>query len=197
MAGASGEDGAAQPGDPHGGGWLSQLSSPWIHHSQPSSPSIAASLAALAVQGKLCPSWGWRRKFAVPCPSWETLPFNIILSTWDSDFCSVWDLTAENNQRKTEGRRLLMLYTNTVHHPAWGSTRVDAAAAGGAGAAGRGQKTSTVTRGQHQLQKMWTLLSPPSRTEILLFIRRWWVFSSQCQGQNGLCEKLMWEALPA
>lgn len=146
------------------------------------------------------PPVGQRRTFAVPCPSWETLPCNIILSTWDSDFCSVWDLTAEDKQRKTEGRRLLMLHTNIVHHPVWGSTRVDAATAGGAGAAGSGQKTSIMTRGQRWLQQMWTLLSPPSRAEILLFFRRLCVFSSQCQGQNGntgLCEKVMWEALPA
>lgn len=132
-----------------------------------------------------------RRRFVIPCPSWGTLPFKIILNTWNWDFCNVGELTAEDNQRKTEGGRLLTWHAKIVQH-----VRAETSKGLREGA----QKTSAVARGRHRLQQTWSLLLPPSRTEIPLFVRGWCVFSSQCQGQNGntgLFGKVMWEALPA
>lgn len=220
---ASAQDGAARPRDPPGDGRILHRTSPrsclWettFPAIIPLNPSLSAIVSlnrclsrgamptsACRLVQTLPPRRGCsrarRRRFVIPCPSWATLPFKNILNAWNWDFCNVGELTAEDDQRKTEGGRLLPLHAKIVQHLVWARARAKAPAGGGTLAeTGKGlqegaQKTSAMARGRR-------LLSPPSRTETLLFVRGWCVFSSQCQGQNGntgLFGKVMWEALPA
>lgn len=171
MAGAGGEDSAAQPGEPPRGEQDPAQHRPGVvsagddfpshhllesitpsHHLLKSLPLLRSHASPGTQSGaNPVPPWqgcsrGRRRRFVIPSPSQGTLPFKIILSTWNWDFCSVGKLTAEDNQRQSEGGRLLALHARIVHHLVWASAGVDAPAACGALAeTGKGMQKSSAT----------------------------------------------------
>lgn len=127
-----------------------------VGRAKPSVPSCAAEVSLLPGLGVLIPS-------ASPGP----LPFPIIWSRWQPDENQGWEAfnaACWNCAVTCVSQSQARAPTST----AWDWP----------GAAG----TSTVARGQHQLEQRWALLLPTSRTEILLFLRGWHGFKSQCPG---------------